>query len=197
MKASKLTYLVAMVLALTFVATGCRKKPSGVTPLPGQRVGSVGDPNLQDGNKLPGDRDTTPGDTVGTPMSDRFANLDNFNQDREKFKSEMVHFDYDSASVKSSEMSKISAVASGMKSLGPNIGLLVEGHCDERGTEEYNRALGERRALAVREALIASGVESDRIVTKSFGKDKKIDFGASDASHARNRRCEFVTLTPK
>ena len=108
-----------------------------------------------------------------------------------------VHFDYDSASVRSSERSKVEAVASFMKGAAPNVALLIEGHCDERGTEEYNRSLGERRALALREALISSGADGNRITTKSYGKDRKIDLGNSEASHAKNRRGEFVVLTPK
>ena len=116
---------------------------------------------------------------------------------REALRDHTVHFDYDSIAIKSSERSHVEAVAAFMKSAPPNVALLVEGHCDERGTEEYNRALGERRALALREALISSGADAGKIVTRSYGKDRKVDTGNSPAAHAKNRRGEFVVLTPK
>ena len=87
------------------------------------------------------------------------------------------------------------AVADYLKG-APGDALLVEGHCDERGTEEYNRALGERRALALREALISGGADGQKIVTRSYGKDRKVDTGNSDAAHAKNRRGEFILLDP-
>jgi peptidoglycan-associated lipoprotein len=70
----------------------------------------------------------------------------------------------------------------------------VEGHCDERGTAEYNRALGERRAGAAREELVRMGVEAERITTISYGKDRPADPGHDEASWAKNRRCEFSAI---
>ena len=75
--------------------------------------------------------------------------------------------------------------------------LLIEGNCDERGTEEYNRALGERRALAAREALAKLGVDPMRILTISYGKDKPADPGHDEAAWQKNRRDDFVLLHPK
>ena len=124
-------------------------------------------------------------------------NPDAMNNDRATLAPHTVHFDYDSVAIKGSERSHVDAVAGFMKSAPPNVALLVEGHCDERGTEEYNRALGEHRALALREALISSGADANRIVTRTFGKDRKISLGNDTASHAKNRRGEFVVLTPK
>ena len=78
-----------------------------------------------------------------------------------------------------------------------NAKLLIEGHCDERGTEEYNRSLGERRALALREALQKAGVDSLRVKTISYGKDKPADPAHDDAAWTKNRRGEFILLHPK
>ncbi len=69
--------------------------------------------------------------------------------------------------------------------------LLVEGHCDERGTNEYNLALGERRALSVRRYLVALGIGSDRLHTLSYGEEKPLDPGHTEESWAKNRRAEF------
>ena len=79
----------------------------------------------------------------------------------------------------------------------PSTKLLVEGNCDERGTQEYNRALGERRALAAREALAKLNVDPMRVFTRSYGKDKPADTGHDEAAWAKNRRDDFVLLHPK
>lgn len=195
MKASKLTFLLALSLAFTFVATGCKKKPTPLTDLPGRMARPPGG-DLPPGGT--GNQVDPAGSGTGIPLpADLAGDLSRFNQDREVLKANMVQFAYDSSAIRSSEKSKVSAVATFMKTAPANVALLVEGHCDERGTEEYNRALGERRALSIREALIAEGADGMRITTRSYGKDRKIDTGDSEAAHARNRRGEFVVLTPK
>ena len=73
----------------------------------------------------------------------------------------------------------------------------IAGNADERGTEEYNRALGERRALAAREALAKLGVSPDRIRTISYGKDKPADPGHDESAWGKNRRDDFILLHPK
>ena len=93
-------------------------------------------------------------------------------------------------------MASLEAVAAALKS-DSSAKLLIEGGCDERGTEEYNRSLGERRALAAREALANDGVDPSRIRTISYGKDKPADPGHDEAAWAKNRRAEFVLLHPK
>ena len=99
--------------------------------------------------------------------------------------------------MKASEASKVEEVANRFKAEDPGTDLLVEGHCDERGTEEYNRSLGERRALAVRELLVTAGVPADRIHTVSFGKDKPADPEHNEAAWSKNRRGEFILVLPK
>jgi peptidoglycan-associated lipoprotein len=116
-------------------------------------------------------------------------------EDREALKADTIHFEYDSAVVKPAEHSKVTAVADYLKSNASNA-VKVEGHCDERGTDEYNRSLGERRAQAIREELVKAGVEAGRVDTVSFGRDRPVDTGHSDAAHRKNRRGEFVALTP-
>jgi peptidoglycan-associated lipoprotein len=83
-----------------------------------------------------------------------------------------------------------------LKSDAP-VKLLVEGHCDERGTEEYNRSLGERRALALREELARMGIDPSRIRTVSFGEDKPFAQGHDESAWRQNRRGEFVLYHPK
>ena len=72
----------------------------------------------------------------------------------------------------------------------------IEGNCDERGTEEYNRSLGDRRANALREKLATMGVDPKKLLTVSYGEDKPVDNGHNEAAYAKNRRGDFILLTP-
>ena len=74
----------------------------------------------------------------------------------------------------------------------PNAKLLIEGHCDIRGTAEYNMALGDRRAASVQNYLVSLGVPAAAISTTSYGKERPLDSGISESAHARNRRAHFV-----
>lgn len=104
---------------------------------------------------------------------------------------EPVAFGYDSYQVASSETAKIEAVANYMLA-NRDLKLVVEGHCDERGSREYNLSLGEHRGLAVRAYLISLGVPAERVQTRSYGEEKPVDPGHSEAAWRLNRRGEFA-----
>jgi len=191
MKLNKLVYLLVVALAFASGVTGCSKKPGHTTPLPPVKGGTGGDAPIDGGGTLKPSDGTTEG---GVPMNPNLVPED-MNQDRETLKPYTVHFALDSAVIRSSEHAHVEAVASHLKSSSSS--LLIEGHCDERGTEEYNRALGERRAGALRDELIKLGCDGGKIVTRSYGKDRRIDTSETEAAHAKNRRGEFVVLTPK
>jgi peptidoglycan-associated lipoprotein len=106
-----------------------------------------------------------------------------------------IHFRYDSAAIRDSEKASLQSVASALAA-DPATKLLVEGNCDERGTEEYNRALGERRALAAREALAKLGLDPMRVFTTTYGKDRPVDTGHDEAAWQKNRRDDFILLHP-
>ncbi len=114
---------------------------------------------------------------------------------RDILSGDTVHFLFDSSTVEPSEKSKVQAVADYLKANAGNA-VRIEGHCDERGTEEYNRALGERRALALREELVRQGVEPTRADTLSFGKDRPANAAHNEEAWRENRRGEFIVLTP-
>ena len=101
-----------------------------------------------------------------------------------------VYFDYDSYSLRPDALAALSNNAEIIKQ-SPDMMLEVEGHCDERGTQEYNMALGERRALAVRDHLMKLGVAGDRIITISYGEELPAVTGGGESAWAKNRRCEF------
>jgi peptidoglycan-associated lipoprotein len=115
--------------------------------------------------------------------------------DAEVFKAYTVYFDFDSSVLKASEKPKLASVADHLKP-NPSCAVRVTGNCDERGTEEYNRSLGERRALAAREELVRLGIDPGRIDTISYGKDKPAVTGTGEAVWKQNRRDEFILLTP-
>src|SRR5277367_1931450 len=196
MKTMKLIYPLACALAFTLATTGCHNhKPTNVTPLPGQTGmvgGDTGTGTLPPGNTMPADTGVGAG-SLPTASAESF---DNMIEDRAALAAYTIHFAFDSAVIKSSEDASLQSVASAL-SADANAKLLIEGNCDERGTEEYNRSLGERRALAAREALAKLGVDPSRVRTISYGKDKPVDPGHDDDAWAKNRRDDFVLLHPK
>jgi peptidoglycan-associated lipoprotein len=102
-----------------------------------------------------------------------------------------VFFEFDSAEMSADGQAILSKNAETMKQF-PTWVVSIEGHCDERGTAEYNLALGERRALSVRTYLVSLGIAADRLRTVSYGKEFPFDPGHSESSWARNRRANFV-----
>lgn len=107
----------------------------------------------------------------------------------------VVYFAFDSSAIGDSEKPKIEAVAEYMKANTEYV-VVIEGNCDERGTAEYNRGLGERRALAVREYLVTLGAEDNKLETISYGSEKPaVPNATTEEQHAKNRRCEFVVGT--
>lgn len=130
------------------------------------------------------------GDFVtGTPLPDRVEGASFFSNNVERGQFPPIYFAFDSYVVEPGESFKIQDVAAAMRGR-PNM-LIVAGFTDERGTEEYNRGLGERRALAVREALISAGLRADRIQTVSFGEEYPADPRSNEEAWAKNRRAEF------
>ena len=199
MKLTKFANLLVLGLVLTVAASGCRKTPVGVTKLPNPKTGQPQDLPGGDTMKPPrnvvGDNGPTTADlTGGTPSNPADLHA-GWPEDRTILKADTVYFDFDSSVLKASEKSKVVAVADYLKANAANA-VKVEGNCDERGTEEYNRSLGERRALAVREELIRLGIVPTRVDTISFGKDMPEDPGHDESAWRKNRRDEFVVLSP-
>jgi len=110
---------------------------------------------------------------------------------RPELKLPTIYFSYDKFLLGAREKNILDQVAAYMKK-SPALGLIVEGYCDERGSEEYNRALGERRALAVHDYLITIGIPSDRIQTQSYGEERPAVKGIGEAIFSKNRRAELI-----
>jgi len=197
MKLNKFANLLVFGLVLVVAASGCRKKPVNVTELPGARPGKITDQGP--GGTLPPSQPMTtePGPVGGQGgiVSNPANAHEGWPEDATILKPDTVYFDFDSSVIKTSEKPKVQAVADYLKN-NPANAVRVEGNCDERGTEEYNRALGERRALAVREQLAGLGIDPTRVDTISYGKDKPVDPGHDEAAWKQNRRDDFVVLSP-
>lgn len=108
---------------------------------------------------------------------------------------ERIYFDFDSASLSESARTTLTKNAAVLKKVS-SAKIRIEGNCDERGSAEYNLALGERRARAAQQYLTALGIKPDHLSTISFGKEKPAVQGSDEAAMAKNRRDEFVVLTP-
>lgn len=102
-----------------------------------------------------------------------------------------VFFDFDKSELKPNARRTIESLAVWLSNY-PAVTLTVEGHCDERGTREYNLALGERRASAVYDYLVALGVNPNRLSTISYGKERPAVLGSNEEAWAQNRRAVFV-----
>ena len=112
---------------------------------------------------------------------------------RENFENQDILFGYDSAVLSAEARQLLKEKARWLEAnVGNNI--VVQGHCDERGTTEYNLALGDQRAIAVKSFLMNMGILGSRIVTISYGEEKPLDSGYGEAAWSRNRRAHFVIL---
>jgi peptidoglycan-associated lipoprotein len=109
------------------------------------------------------------------------------------FESEKIYFDFDKSNLKHYSRVILKDKAAWLKR-NPSYSVVIEGHCDERGTNEYNLALGDRRAQAAKNFLQAQGISGDRITTISYGEEKPAEPGHNEEAWAKNRRDEFKLM---
>ncbi len=191
---------MAVGLALSLVSTGCKHRPVGVTAIPKRApqagAGDIGQGGLLDTTGMNGGLNGGNNGSGATGIAANPAGSHaGWKHDESTLAAHTIHFAYDSSVIRSGDKANVAAVADYLKG-NSSAAVEVDGHCDERGTDEYNRSLGERRALAVREALVALGVEAGRVDTVTFGRDHPVDPGHAEEAHAKNRRGEFILLTP-
>ena len=172
----RLVVSVVLACAVSVSMTGCKglfggKKKDGVSDVPS--VGA-GDSGLGLNGNSAGARPESSGTVIDAQLAP-------------------VQFAFDSAQVDEGERAKAEAAAAYLKS-NAGTSVTLEGNCDERGSTEYNMSLGERRAQSVRTYLMSLGVDSARIQTKSFGKEKPKDPGHDENAWSVNRRVEFVVM---
>lgn len=174
-------YALAVVLVLSF-AVSCKKKPKEVPPPPPQEqeqpvVERVEPPVVQE-----------PQLTEEEMFLQK--SLDQINREKPLG---TIYFDYDRALIRDDAKPVLEANAAWLSKFR-TVKILVEGHCDERGTEEYNLALGEKRAKSTQDYLLSLGVASDRIRIISYGKSQPINPGHDEAAWQMNRRAQFLVI---
>lgn len=168
----------AICLVFSLLAAGCASDDLQDPGGPG--TGTYGDAGWDSSNEMPSDRTFGIGDGFDPDK----------NLDKKTLQLYNVQFGFDSSTISPSERSKLEAVAKYMKA-NPEINIYILGHTDERGTADYNRALGERRAIACRDYLIGLGISGKRVGTMSFGFERPLDTANNERAWAINRRAEF------
>ncbi|AKM11628.1 hypothetical protein AB433_07350 [Croceicoccus naphthovorans] len=126
---------------------------------------------------------STPGGPVPGSQADFIASV----------ASDTVYFDTDRFNIDSADMATLQSQAQWLMQYA-NKRITIEGHCDERGTREYNLALGEKRANAAKNYLVSLGIAASRISTVSYGKERPVAMGSDESSWAQNRRAVTVTI---
>ncbi len=164
--------IVVGLVIVAVAAGGCGRKGTSITP-----DLTADDESLRRG----------PETTTGTGLPDIDQENVHFQRLRE---AGTVYFRFDSSELDPTALATLRQNAEIIRQM-PTAIIQIEGHCDERGTQEYNLALGERRAMAVRDYLIRLGVSGDRLVTISYGKEMPADPRSNEEAWARNRRAEF------
>lgn len=176
----KLTNL-AVLLVLMVTLGGCTATRGKKGTVEGTTSSARGNGNLSGAGS-----DTTP----ATDAADSGAD-DNASAGSDDLSGRVVYFELDSVEIKPEGLAVIEAWSKYLRD-NPSANARLEGHCDERGTREYNVALGERRANSVQEALTARGVGASQIQVSSFGEERPVALGHDDAAWAQNRRVEIL-----
>jgi len=175
-----------VLLALVaFISFGCQKaatKPEAEQPKKEQREGAEKTPEKITEQKIASGKESVESQEKGAGAMEEKESM---------FKD--INFEFDRYDIKDEYKSELKSIAEWMTK-HPNTKLSVEGHCDERGTNEYNLALGDRRAKAVKDYLISLGVPSSKAETISYGEEKPLCTEHTEDCWAKNRRAHFVLL---
>jgi peptidoglycan-associated lipoprotein len=186
---------LAALWAAVAVVAGCKTDNYYETPLPPGRSSAsqasvpIAPPPQQEKTARP-----TP-DITSSVAAVNSGPRPAWNEDRSSLDADKVYFSFDKSTIKSNEKSKLDEVASFLRG-NPQDSVRIEGNCDERGTEEYNRELGQRRAMASCDYLVSLGIVPSRIQTLSRGRDNPVGAGMGAKARAMNRRDEFAVLAP-
>lgn len=193
------TFIAALALATVLLPTACKHK----TPPPPKVIPSTLETTAP--IVAPPPVETTPAPTAVQPPIDfvhedpKVTTVEVLPNDIEELNRtaqtrgwvQDAFFSYDESTLTSEAQAALGATATWLKS-HPDVGVLIEGHCDERGTEQYNLALGDRRANIAKEYLATLGVDAGRIKTVSYGVERPFDPGHTDQAWAKNRRAHLV-----
>ena len=186
--------VVLTSLAVALAATGCAKRPLvPVASAPPPTVATA--PPAPAPTPAPALTAPTPAPEPAPPVATPAPQPAPPSQYRAESALKMIHFDFDKSDIRPGDAKILDADAAWLTA-NPKMLLLIEGHCDERGTAEYNLALGERRAKATQAYLVARGVQAERITTVSYGEERPACTEHSEKCWATNRRAQFLVKEP-
>ncbi|HEY8062149.1 MAG TPA: OmpA family protein [Gemmatimonadales bacterium] len=171
--------LVALSVGLTVVVTACHHKKPETAPTP---VNSTAAP--------PPAPPPPPSMAPPPPSNTNGSDIDGIVTRRVATMSDRIHFDYDKSDIKPEDTQKLDGKGALLKQFSA-LRIRITGHCDERGSDQYNIALGMRRATAAKTYLVQLGIDASRIDVASLGREVPIDPGHDEAAWAQNRRDEF------
>ena len=178
------TILMVLFLGVTLAGCAASKKKGGTVEVEDATIGGTGAEVITDASASAVDSDdATAGEIITIDQDD--ADMD------DPLGRRVVYFDFDSSNLTPEAQRVVEAHAQYLFN-NPGMAVVLEGHADERGTREYNLALGERRAAAARDYLLAQGVDPARIKVISYGKERPAMAGSNEESWAKNRRAATV-----
>lgn len=189
-----LFFCIALIAGMTLLA-GCARKGGGVSPTFADADSTTVEP-VDEGSmtKRP---DAGLGEGYGSGLTEGGVPISQDQKMREMMFAEAkanlkpIYFDYDKSTLKAEAKAQLEKSADWLKK-NPKVNCRIEGHCDERGTNEYNLSLGERRALSARRYLMSLGVNPDRLFTISYGEERSAVEGHDESAWKLNRRDEFT-----
>ena len=185
---------IAMIIALVLITPGllftaaCSKKTVKSDPYIDQYKEPVKTADQQESGA--GSLSTGAG-TVSEDTLSESARAKQFSEASEKFENRDIHFEFDSSFLTSEAQAILTDKARFLQKY-PDVMVIIEGHCDSRGTNEYNLALGDRRAQSAKAYLINLGIAASRMTTVSYGEEKPLDPRETEEAWAKNRRAHFV-----
>jgi peptidoglycan-associated lipoprotein len=193
MKRAMLLVLVG-VATVALVACGGKKPETTATPQPNADSLSAAEKARQDAMDAERRAREEAERLARQRTADSLAALGRSSEAVRTLLGTMIHFDYDKSNIRSEDAGVLDQKASILQA-NSGATIRVSGHCDERGSDEYNLALGNRRATSAKQYLVSHGIDAGRIETTSYGEERPIDPGHSEEAWAKNRRDEFDILS--
>jgi peptidoglycan-associated lipoprotein len=195
-KITQLT-LTSLALVLLILTPACRTKKTPlkpeVIPTATMEAPPIAPPPMPVDTTVPDERDFVPDTPVEEVVPTDIEALNRWARDKGFVRD--AFYNYDEATLDDAAQSALTSSANWLKSSqGAGYSLLVEGHCDERGTEQYNLALGDKRANSAKDYLVTLGIDAGRIRTVSYGEERPFEEGHDDSSWSQNRRAHLVLV---
>jgi peptidoglycan-associated lipoprotein len=188
MSNKKLVWVLCLIVSLVLLSTACKKKAAQATPPPAPPAVVTPEPEVKPAP------DTEVREGFVTPEPEQ-APIDTAAEINARGELKTVYFEFDKSDLTETARATLRGNADWLKA-NSKWNVVIEGHCDERGTIEYNLALGQRRANAARDYLTSLGVTSGRLRVVSYGEERPVDPGHNEAAWVKNRRAESKVEEP-